>query len=102
MNANSQKLTELFNRIPRRHNTDNVKDIYTILDEYEDVLREIEAESEYEQQVAIFFDELEPIRNTIKKSNDNKASKKQKDDYFDEASTAFKDTMQSLMEMYSQ
>ena len=100
MNPTSQKLTDLFNRIPRRHTTDNVKDIYAILDEYEDVLREIEAEAKYEQVVAAYFEELDPIRATVKKSTDNKASKKQKDNYFDEASGALKDSMELLMDLY--
>ena len=95
-----KKLKELFNRIPRRHSADNVKDIYAILDEYENVLQDIEREKTYEQQVAPFFDVLDPIRATIKKSSDNKASKKMKDTLFDDASGALKDTMEELMEMY--
>ena len=94
-----KKLKELFDRIPRRHSADNVKDIYAILDEYENVLQDIEREKKYEQQVAPFFDILDPIRATIKKSSDNKASKKMKDTLFDEASGALKDTMEELMEM---
>ncbi len=101
MNTTSQKLSNIFDRIPRRHTTDNVKEIYAILDEYEDILRQIETDPDYEQQVAIFFEELDPIRSVVKKSNDNKASKKQKDSYFDEASVALKDTMEALMEVYS-
>jgi len=95
-----KKLKELFGRIPRRHSADNVKDIYAILDEYENVLQDIEREKTYEQLVAPFFDALDPIRATIKKSSDNKASKKMKDSLFDEASGALKDTMEELMEMY--
>ncbi len=101
MNTTSQKLSNIFDRIPRRHTADNVKEIYAILDEYEDILRQIETDPDYEQQVAIFFEELDPIRSVVKKSNDNKASKKQKDSYFDEASVALKDTMEALMEVYS-
>jgi hypothetical protein len=95
-----KKLKELFGRIPRRHSADNVKGIYAILDEYENVLQDIEREKTYEQQVAPFFDALDPIRAVIKKSSDNKASKKMKDSLFDEASGALKDTMEELMEMY--
>ncbi len=100
MNQVIQNLNDLFNRIPRRHSTDNVKDIYAIVEEYEDVLRTIEAEPDYEKQVAIFFDELESIRVMIKKSTDNKASKKQKDIYFDEASGTLKDSIDGLREIY--
>jgi hypothetical protein len=99
MSITGKKLKELFNRIPRRHSVDNVKDIYAILNEYENVLQDIEREKTYEQQVAPFFDALDPIRATIKKSSDNKASKKMKDTLFDEASGALKDTMEELMEM---
>ena len=95
-----KKLKELFGRIPRRHSADNVKDIYAILDEYENVLQDIEREKKYEQQVAPFLDTLDPIRATIKKSSDNKASKKMKDTLFDEASGTLKDTMEEVMEMY--
>ena len=97
MNDTHEKLNELFDRIPRRHTTDNVKEIYSILDEYEELLQIMERDARYEQKVAPFFDALEPIRATIKKSNDNKASKKVKDTLFDEASGALKDTMQELM-----
>ena len=100
MSIAGKKLQELFDRIPRRHSADNVKDIYAILDEYENVLLDIEREKTYEQQVAPFFDTLDPIRATIKRSSDNKASKKMKDSLFDEASGALKDTMEELMEMY--
>ena len=101
MSITGKKLKELFGRIPRRHSADNVKDIYAILDEYENVLQDIEREKTYEKQVAPFFNALDPIRVTIKRSSDNKASKKMKDTLFDEASGALKDTMEELMEMYS-
>ena len=90
------KISDLYNRIPRRYTTDNVKDIYALLNEYEDVLVEIEALPKYEKEVAIYFDELDPIKALVKKSTENKASKKQKDDYFDEASSALKDTMEAV------
>src|SRR4051794_14432062 len=98
MNESYEKLRDLFNRIPRRHTADNVKEIYSILDAYEDVLKEMEADSDYQQQkVAPLFEALDPIRATVKKSNDPKASKKTKDLLFDEASGALKDTMEEAM-----
>ena len=99
MNETHEKLNELFNRIPRRHTADNVKEIYGILNEYEDLLQTMEADARYEQKVLPFFEALDPIRATVKKSNDNKASKKVKDTLFDEASGALKDTMQELMQL---
>ena len=101
MNDISVQLNQLFERIPRRHTADNVKEMYDILDTYEDLLRQIETEPTYEQEIAQFFDELEPIRATVKKSNDNKASKKTKDSLFDEASGNLKDTMEALIQLYS-
>lgn len=101
MNTILVQLNELFDRIPRRHTADNVKEIYDIIDTYEDLLREIEAEPAYAQDIVPFFDELEPIRTTVKKSNDNKASKKTKDTLFDEASGNLKDTMEALKELCS-
>ena len=99
MNEPQDKLRKLFQRIPRRHTSDNVKEIYSILDEYEDVLREMESDARYQKQVPPFFDALDPIRATVKKSNDGKASKKLKDTLFDEASGALKDTMEELMQL---
>ncbi len=89
----------LFDRIPRRHTTDNVKEMYSLLDAYEDLLKSMEADKNYEKLVAPFFEALDPIRATIKKSNDNKASKKVKDMLFDEASGKLKDTMEDLMHL---
>lgn len=100
MNDISIQLEQLFERIPRRHSADNVKEMYDILDAYEDLLREIETEPAYEQEIAQYFDELEPIRATVKKSNDNKAGKKTKDTLFDEASGNLKDTMEALKQIY--
>ena len=99
MNQFSEKIQELFDRIPRRHTTDNVKEMYSILDAYEDLLMSMEADDRYEKQVALFFDKLETIKATVKKSNDNKASKKAKDVLFDEASGALKDTIEELMQL---
>lgn len=99
MNDIDVKLKELFDRIPRRHTPDNVKEIYTIVDAYEELLITLEADARYEKQVVQFFEALDPIRATIKKSNDNKASKKTKDALFDEASGALKDTIQEAMQL---
>jgi hypothetical protein len=41
------------------------------------------------------------VKATIKKSTDNKASKKLKDNFFDDASGALKDSMQALLMLYS-
>ena len=99
MNEIEQRLKELFHRIPRRHTADNVKEMYSILDAYEDLLKIMETDERYAKQVAPFFDALDPIRVTIKKSNDNKASKKTKDVLFDEASGALKDAMEEAMKL---
>ena len=98
---NASALTALFNRIPRRHSIENVKDIYGIVNEYETILINIEAVNAfYEKKVPPFFDGLDTIRTTIKKSADNKASKKNKDIFFDEASGQLKDSMQAMITLY--
>src|SRR5215213_6042224 len=99
MNKIEQRLKDLFQRIPRRHTAENVKEMYSVLDAYEDLLIAMETDERYAKQVAPFFDALEPIRATIKKSNDNKASKKTKDLLFDEASGALKDAMEEAMQL---
>jgi hypothetical protein len=99
MDEIKEKIKELFDRIPRRHTSDNVKEMYSILDAYEDVLISMEANEQYEKQVARFFEALDPIRATIKKSNDNKAAKRTKDLLFDEASGALKDSIEELMQL---
>ena len=101
MNSTTTALTSLFNRIPRRHSLENVKDINGMVTEYENILITIEAENSfYEKNISGFFDDLENIRAAIKKSTDNKASKKNKDSYFDEASGLLKDSIQATMNMY--
>jgi hypothetical protein len=101
MNPTAAALTALFNRIPRRHTVENVKEINSIIAEYEELLRKIEGiNAYYEKNTPVFFDELESVRATIKKSTDNKASKKSKDNFFDEGSGMLKDSMQALMEVY--
>ena len=99
MNEFNEKMQQLFNRIPRRHTADNVKEMYNLLDDYELLLLNMEADTRYEKLVAPLFDVLEPIRTTVKKSNDNKASKKAKDELFDEASGALKNSMEELMKL---
>jgi len=102
MNPTTAAITELFYRIPRRHTADNVKDIYSILSTYEDILIAIEAQNPfYEKNSSLFFEQLDAIKSIIKKSTDNKASKKNKDSFFDEASGALKDSMQQLLELYA-
>ena len=102
MKNNSSQLADLFKRIPRRHTTENVKEIYTILDEYEELLQAIETESEaHEKLVPPYFETLDPVRALIKKSSDNKASKKLKDNLFDEGSGMLKDSMEELMGLYN-
>jgi hypothetical protein len=94
-------ITALFDKTPRRHNADNVKEINTIIAEYEVLLMQIEGLNVfYEKGISPFFDHVEELKAAIKKSNDNKASKKNKDDYFDNASVALKDSMQSLLLFY--
>lgn len=95
MNEIEQKLSDLFRRIPRRHTADNVKEMYSLLDEYEDVLKTMEADEQYEKGVPPFFEDLDSIRAIIKKSNDNKANKRTKDVLFDEASGALKDSIEA-------
>ncbi len=102
MNPTTSALTALFNRIPRRHSVDNIKDINSIVAEYENILITIEAVNTwYEKNISVFFDDLELVRGAIKKSADNKASKKNKDNFFDEASGALKDSMQALLDVYA-
>lgn len=102
MNTTTAALTALFDRIPRRHSLENVKEINSIVIEYEDILISIEAENDfYEKMIPAFFDELDKVRSGIKKSTDNKASKKSKDNFFDEASGALKDSMQELTRLYA-
>ena len=97
----SSQLTALYDRIPRRHTTDNVKDIYSIIEEYEDILISIEAiNSFYEKNIGSYFDAAANAKAAIKKSTDNKASKKNKDAFFDEGSGILKENMQELLEWF--
>ena len=102
MNSIRSDLTALFDRVPRRHSPDNVKDIYSIVDAYEAILIQVEALNPfYEKNIAPYFDDLDTVRAIIKKSSDNKAAKKNKDSFFDEASGALKDSMASLLSIYA-
>jgi hypothetical protein len=102
MNSTTAALNELFNRIPRRHSTDNVKEINAIITEYEDLLITIEAVNTfYEKNIPPFFDEVETAKSLVKKSTDNKASKKSKDNFFDEASGALKGSVEALITLYA-
>ncbi|MET0464684.1 MAG: hypothetical protein ABW007_16085 [Chitinophagaceae bacterium] len=99
MSEIKEQVKKLFDRIPRRHSADNVKEINSILDSYEDLLKDMEADARCEKQVVPFFESLDPIRATIKKSNDNKASKKTKDLLFDEGSSALKESVEELLQL---
>ena len=102
MNPTTSALTALFNRIPRRHSAENIKDINSIVAGYETLLIEIEAVNVfYEKNIPVFFETLDGIRANIKKSADHKASKKMKDSFFDEASGALKDSIRELLTLYA-
>ena len=95
------ELNELLNRVPRRHSTDNVKDIYNIITAYEDVLISIEAVNPfYEKNISNYFDDAENAKAAIKKSTDNKASKKNKDNFFDEGSGILKESMENVIAFF--
>lgn len=101
MKATTATLTDLLERVPRRHSADNVKEINTLVSEYEEILITIEAlNSYYEKNTAVFFEDLDKVRTAVKKSTDNKASKKSKDDYFSEASGILKESIESLIKVY--
>jgi archaellum component FlaC len=94
-----QNLEQLRTRIPRRHTSENVLEINSIVDEFEDILRQVEAIDEnHAKSTAPLFEQLDEVRSKIKLSNSNKASKKVKDSLFDEASGMLKDAVQSLLE----
>jgi hypothetical protein len=94
-------LKAIFTSIPRRYSVDNVKEINSLLASYEDVLIEIEAvNSFYEKAVPPFFDDIENIKTNVKNSMSSKASKKGKDDFFDNASCGLKDSIEAVMEMW--
>lgn len=99
MEQYAEELKTLFGRIPRRHSLENVKEINSVANEYENILIKIEAlNDDYAKSVAGLFSQLDLIRAKIKMSTDNKASKKNKDVYFDEASGTLKDNIQTLLD----
>ena len=100
METYNNELEQLRARIPRRHSVENVQEINNIVDEYEDILRKIEALGEgYAQNTAPLFDQLDEVRSKIKLSSSSKNSKKNKDALFDEASGLLKDGVQELMDL---
>lgn len=101
MHQYTEELKALLNSVPRRHSADNVKTITGMVNEYENILQQVESLNPYyEKNTADLFSGLDEIRLKIKMSNDNKASKKNKDVFFDEASGALKDSIQSLIDIY--
>lgn len=101
MNSILSELKELFNRIPRRHSTDNVKEIYSIITAYEDLLISIEAiNAFYEKNISNYFDDAAHAQTAIKKSTDGKASKKNKDAFFDEGSGILKESIENVIEFF--
>jgi hypothetical protein len=100
MEVYSLELEQLRSRIPRRHSLENVTEINNVTDEFEGILKKIEAiDDYYAKNTAPLFDQLDDIRSRIKLSSSNKNSKKIKDNLFDEASGLLKDGVQALMEM---
>ncbi len=100
METYNQELEQLRSRIPRRHSVENVLEMNNIADEYEDILRKIEAINDsYAKNTAPLFDQLDEVRSKIKLSSSSKNSKKNKDMLFDEASGLLKDGVQALMEI---
>jgi len=94
-------LQDLYDKIPRRHNAENVGIINSILDDYVTILGKIESINPwYEKNTAGFYPTLESIQNNIKMSNSSKHAKKAKDALFDEASGSLKDDIQALIAVY--
>jgi hypothetical protein len=93
-------ITLLYNEVPRRFTPDNFKAFNEVVSNYEDVLISVEAINEYfEGQVPVYFDVVAEVKVTIKNCNNSKASKKVKDNYFDEAADKLKDNMQELIDL---
>ena len=102
MNTTASALQEVFDRIPRRYSSENLNEINGLLSEYEALLISIEAENSfYEKSIPVYFDDLELVRSTIKNSNNKKASKKLKDNLFDEGFGKLKDSIEALIELYA-
>lgn len=101
MDTTATTLTALFSRIPRRHSIENVADIRGIINEYEAILLNIEAINPfYEKNIPPFFNDLDTVIAALKKSTDHKASKKNKDSFFDEASGLLKESIAAVITMY--
>lgn len=100
METYNQELEQIRTRIPRRHSADNVQEINQVLDEYEDILRKIEAiDDDHATHTAQLFDQLDEVRSKIKLSSSSKNSKKVKDELFDEASGLLKDGVEVLLSL---
>ena len=57
MNETKDQIKQLFDRIPRRHTPDNVKEMYSLLDSYEDLLKNIEGDARFEDSsIVLRFD----------------------------------------------
>jgi exonuclease VII small subunit len=98
MQPTIKALENLYQQIPRRHNDENIVTIENCLTQFEDILLELEANSKpMEKAIGNYFDTAEEIKTVLKKSKDKKVSKKTKDDFFDEASGLFKDTIEELI-----
>lgn len=98
-----QALNTLYDKIPRRYSVDNIKEIQTVVLQYEQILMAIEAiNSQYEKGITNYFNDIEVITNLVKQANSNKASKKAKDDFFNEASTAFKNSVEAVTICYKE
>lgn len=94
-------LAALYNNIPRRYSVDNIIEINNLLQDYENVLIQIEATNTYyEKGVSSYFDEATAIRLLVKQAANNKNAKKAKDDIFAEASTALKDSIEGVQNFW--
>ncbi len=97
----TKQIQALYDTIPRRYNPENVKQIYESVESYEDVLIKIEAiNTFYEKNISTYFDIATEAKALIKKSSDNKLSKQQKDNFFDQGSGLLKENMQELLLFY--
>ena len=60
-------LEVLYNRTPRRHTAENIKEIISILSEYESLLQSLEGSSLYfEKNTPDLFSNLDTIRQNVK------------------------------------
>ena len=84
-------ITALYTRIPRPHSPDNVKELYAILNSYEDTLQNTGEKCSTRLIGAAVFWGAGANTGQRKKSKDNRLLKKMNDSLFDEASGALKD-----------